>query len=180
MLKTQHYKQFIPGFSLDKVVVGAYYDEDMQRRIHRFKFVHNHVDRVYFETLFTRMKEEFPYNPDIIVYPPISLRDRIFRGSNHAKFLVEYFWPEKSIEIFCPFQKKFFTSHQSRRTRKERVAIRTEYLLNEEFRERLVGKKILLIDDVITTGYTAHTLGKLLKKAGAQEVVGCFLASEKI
>jgi len=42
------------------------------------------------------------------------------------------------------------------------------------------GKKILLIDDLITTGYTAHTLGKLLKKAGAKEVVGYFLTSEKV
>ncbi len=42
------------------------------------------------------------------------------------------------------------------------------------------GKKILLIDDLITTGYTAQTLGKLLKKAGAKEVVGYFLASEKV
>jgi predicted amidophosphoribosyltransferase len=33
------------------------------------------------------------------------------------------------------------------------------------------NKKILLIDDLITTGYTAHTLGKLLKKAGVKEVV---------
>ena len=79
MLKTEHYKRSIPSFSLDKVVVGTLYDEEMQRKIHRFKFVHNHVDRVYFETLFSQMKEEFPYTPDIIVYPPISLRDRIWR-----------------------------------------------------------------------------------------------------
>jgi predicted amidophosphoribosyltransferase len=91
MLKTEHYKQSISGFSLKKIVVGAYYDEDMQKRIHRFKFVHNHVDHVYFRELFARMKEEFPYIPDIIVYPPISFRDRIFRGPNHAKLLVEYF-----------------------------------------------------------------------------------------
>lgn len=47
-------------------------------------------------------------------------------------------------------------------------------------REMLKGKKILVIDDLITTGWTAHTLGKLLKKAGAKEVVGYFLASEKV
>lgn len=79
MLKTEHYKRFIPGFSLEKVVVGAYYDVELQRKIHRFKFVHNHVDSVYFRELFSRMKAEFPYVPDVIVYPPISLRDRIFR-----------------------------------------------------------------------------------------------------
>lgn len=79
MLKSEHYKRAIPGFSLDKVVVGVYYDEEMRRKIHRFKFVHNYVDRVYFQEIFASIKAEFPYSPDYIVYPPISLRDRIFR-----------------------------------------------------------------------------------------------------
>jgi predicted amidophosphoribosyltransferase len=82
--------------------------------------------------------------------------------------------------VVSPFHKKFFTSHQSRRTRNERSAVREEYSLSPQWEKSLKGKKILLIDDIITTGYTAHTLGKLLKKAGAQEVVGYFLTSEKI
>lgn len=178
MLKTEHYKHTIPSFSLDKVVVGALYDEEMQRKIHRFKFVHNYVDHVYFRQVFTHIKEEFPYKPDIIVYPPISLRDRIFRGKNHARLLAQYFgWCET---ILCPFSKKIFTSHQSRRTKIERMNIRNEYSFNQLFEKQIQGKKIVLIDDLITTGYTAHTLGKLLKKAGAKEVMGYFLASEKV
>lgn len=91
MLKTEHYKHTIPSFSLDKVIVGTFYDAEMQRKIHRFKFVHNRVDHVYFKELFVYMKEEFPYQADVIVYPPISLRDRIFRGPNHAHILAQYF-----------------------------------------------------------------------------------------
>lgn len=178
MLKTEHYKHAIPSFSLDKVVVGALYDEEIQRKIHRFKFVHNYVDHVYFRQVFARIKEEFPYQPDIIVYPPISLRDRIFRGQNHALLLAQYFGGQEMI--LCPFSKKFFTSHQSRRTKTERMNIREEYEFKQSFQKYIQGKKVILIDDIITTGYTAHTLGKLLKKAGAREVVGYFLASEKI
>lgn len=58
--------------------------------------------------------------------------------------------------------------------------IRQEYSLKENFRDKIKGKKIIIVDDLITTGYTAHTLGKLLKKAGAREVVGYFLSSEKV
>jgi competence protein ComFC len=178
MLKTEHYKRSIPSFSLEKVVVGAFYDEEMQKKIHRFKFVHNHVDRVYFQRLFLQIQEEYPYIPDIIVYPPVSLRDRIFRGPNHAKKLVEYF--ASNIPTLSPFYKSFFTSHQSRRTKQERIVVREEYSFLHKYSNMIQGKKILLIDDLITTGYTAHTLGKLLKKAGAIEVVWYFLASEKI
>lgn len=156
MLKTEHYKRYISSFSLDKVIVGALYDAEMQKKIHRFKFVHNHVDHVYFKEIFSHMKAEFPYQPDIIVYPPISLRDRIFRGPNHARILAQYF--SHDTQIFCPFSKKFFTTHQSRRTRKERYEIRHEYSLKISLQNFIRGKKIALIDDVITTGYTAHTL----------------------
>lgn len=179
MLKSEHYKNNIPRFSLEKVVVGAYYDEEMQRKIHRFKFVHNHVDRVYFEELFASMKQEFPYQPDIIIYPPISLRDRIFRWPNHAKILTKYFFPG-DIPVLSPFQKKFFTTHQSRRSKKERKGVRDEYVFDEKYRDQIKNKKILLIDDVITTGYTAHTLGSFLQKAGATEIVWFFLASERV
>ena len=157
MLKTEHYKRSIPSFSLDKVVIGALYDEEMQRKIHRFKFVHNHVDRVYFQSLFSQMQKEYPYIPDIIVYPPISLRDRIFRGPNHARKLVEYFGSHKILSL-SPFHKKFFTSHQSRRTKEERMAVRDEYSFIEKYKNQIEDKRILLIDDVITTGYTSHTL----------------------
>lgn len=179
MLKSEHYKRFISGFSLDKVVVGAYYDEAMSRRIHRFKFSHNYVDRVYFEELGAHIQAEYPYEPDIIVYPPISVWDRIFRGPNHALMLAKYLGT-KNIPILCPFYKKSFSGHQSRRSRAERATLRLEYSLDPRYKDQIKGKKILFIDDLITTGYTAHTLGKLLKKAGAKEVVGYFLASEKV
>jgi ComF family protein len=164
MQKTQHYKRYIPGFSLDVVVVGTDYDLDMQRRIHRFKYAHNPVDRVYFEELFAYMKEEYPCLPDIIVYPPISLRDRIFRGTNHAQLLAQYFRPA-GIQVLCPFRKKLFASHQSHKTKSDRKNIQDVYSLHEKWSDQVSGKKILLIDDLITTGYTAHILGKLLKKA---------------
>ena len=177
MLKTEHYKHSIPYFSLDRVAVGAQYDREMQRKIHRFKFVHNYVDRVYFREVFSHLQEEYPYTPDVVVYPPISLRDRILRGSNHAKKLADDIGIP--VPVLCPFYKKMFSSHQSRRTKKERNLIGEEYFFDKKFTNQIKDKKILLIDDLITTGYTAHFLGKLLKKAGAREVVGYFLASEK-
>ncbi len=60
MLKTEHYKRNIPDFSVDKVIVGGQYDELMQRKIRRFKFAHNYVDRVYFESLFLTATKEYP------------------------------------------------------------------------------------------------------------------------
>ncbi|MFI0219774.1 ComF family protein [Streptomyces lydicus] len=43
-------------------------------------------------------------------------------------------------------------------------------------RQSVRGKRILLFDDVFTTGATFHTVGKLLTEAGATEVRGLVLA----
>ena len=178
MLKTTHYTRAIPGFSLDQVIVGKYYDDDMRKRIHRFKFVHNHVDRVYFQEIFVSIQEEYPFDPDIIVYPPVGFFDRIIRVANHAKILAKYFLWKRKIPLLCPFSRKIFASHQSKKSRKERFSLESEYFWKDG--NDLSGKKIALIDDLITTGATAHFLGQLLKDHGATEVVGYFLASEKI
>lgn len=79
MDKLPIYRRQIADFSLDGVFVAALYDEDMQRKIHRFKFVHNRVDRVYFESLFSLLYEQNMTDFDVIIYPPVSLRDRILR-----------------------------------------------------------------------------------------------------
>ncbi|MFD9458738.1 ComF family protein [Streptomyces sp. NPDC059985] len=45
-----------------------------------------------------------------------------------------------------------------------------------ELQQSVRGKRILLVDDVFTTGATFHTVGKLLTEAGAAEVRGLVLA----
>lgn len=137
MLKTEHYKKHIADFSLDKVVVGGYYDELMQRKIRRFKFAHNYVDRVYFESLFSASIDEYAPKGDIIVYPPVSTLDWIIRGPNHAEKLAEYFSHVCDKPLLCPFKKKLFSGHQSRRTKKERASVRKEYLFDKKYKSRI-------------------------------------------
>lgn len=58
------------------------YDSEMQKKLHRFKFVHNHSDAADFRSLFqTTIQESGIKNPSdtVIIYPPISLKDRILR-----------------------------------------------------------------------------------------------------
>lgn len=82
MQKTRHYRKNISRFSLQDVFVAQAYNADMQKKLHRFKFAHNHIDEDYFMTLFDKIIEESGIKnltEHVLVYPPISFKDRIFR-----------------------------------------------------------------------------------------------------
>ncbi len=184
MQKTNYYKKSLAQFPLDEVYVGRLYDSSMQRKLRRFKFAHNTVDTAYFASIFRQLIAENALQSDesiSIVYPSISLKDRVFRGSNHAKSLAKLFGKELGVTvILCPFKKAFFAGHQSLRNKQQRKQVRSEYTFHQDSQDKIRGRDILLIDDIITTGQTAYTLGTLLKKAGARTIRGFFLSSHKV
>lgn len=185
MQKSNYYKLAIPWFALQGVYVWRLYDHLLQRKLHRFKFAHNTVDSTYFEAIFRELITEIPDHfrqNCVIVYPPISLKDRILRGPNHAKRLAKILVHclGNSAHSITPFYKNFFAGHQSRRCKTQRKKIVQEYRFNPSFQAAISQKNIIFVDDIITTGYTAYALGKLLKKNWSWEIVGIFLASHKI
>lgn len=185
MQKTNYYRSAIARFPLDGVFVGRLYDWVVQKKLRRFKFVHNTVDNVYFRSIFAELIEEsgiknMSHNY-IILYPPISLKDRIFRWPNHAKKLAKIFWNLLwTHSIVCPFHKNFFAGHQSQRNKSQRKQILAEYTLKRHIPQDLEGKEVIIIDDIITTGYTMYALWNLLKTLWVKKITWFFLASHKI
>ncbi len=62
-------------------------------------------------------------------------------------------------------------------TRHERIR-QMEHEFNVEDADKVVGKTILLVDDVLTTGSTIAAASKALKKAGAKEVIASIFAQK--
>lgn len=50
--------------------------------------------------------------------------------------------------------------------------------LGEEDAELLVGKKVLIVDDVVSTGESLIAVRKLVEKAGGIEAASCFVLAE--
>ena len=63
---------------------------------------------------------------------------------------------------------------QSKKSRSERIHIPQVFQINPQV--EIIGKHILLIDDIYTTGSTLRHAAKLLKESGAERIQSLTLA----
>jgi ComF family protein len=114
---------------------------------------------------------------DIIVTVPLHARRQRQRGYNQndtfARGLAEALdlpWSGKALK------RTQYTSSQTHKTRPERWA-NVEHVFQVNKPEIIQAKRVLLIDDVITTGATLEACAVSLLKAGCQKVSVCTIAA---
>ncbi len=114
--------------------------------------------------------------PELVLGVPLHPARRRSRSFDQAELLAE----SVARELACPLGRGVFvrtvnTPTLTRQTREERA--RTVKGAFEVRRSGLVrGRRILLVDDVMTTGATASECARVLRKAGAREVSVMVLA----
>lgn len=156
----------------DRVYSALLYEDVLKELIHAFKYKR----RIGLSKLFARfLKECINNNPDIIrkadlvTFVPLHngrLREREF---NQSKLLASKVSDEFKIPLTDTLDKVKSTRNQNELSRAERLVN-----LKDAFRIRpgadVMGKTVLLMDDVLTTGATLDQCAMVLKAAGAIEV----------
>ena len=111
------------------------------------------------------------YDADIIIPVPLSKRRRLERGFNQAEVLAQIIARKSGLELDKQsLARKIHTPmHRVAMDRKAReLTVQNAF---EVVRPKLIeNQKILLIDDVFTSGATASYCAKALKKKGADKV----------
>jgi len=125
--------------------------------------------------LAAKMAENSNLSFDVVTAVPLSKKRSLWRGFNQAEILARqvsknFGWP---ID-FGLIRRRHHNRPQVGLKAAERLA-NTKGIF--EFNQKqLKYKKILLIDDVITTGATMQECAKVLKAAGAEEIWGLVIA----
>ena len=124
------------------------------------------------KTLGAMMSDEFircGMEADIAVYVPMTEWEEKKRGFNQSERLAREVAERLKLPLLPALVKTKDTSSQKKLSRTERAEN-----LSGAFAciyEQVKDRKILLIDDVFTTGATANACTKALFKSGAAEVV---------
>jgi ComF family protein len=110
---------------------------------------------------------------DAVVPVPLYWRKRWTRGFNQAELLARLVAKRRGIPVWNALRRKRATATQAglaNAGRRRNVAGAFALKGNRSLAEKLAGKKILLIDDVMTTGATASACAAALKRGGAGSI----------
>ena len=115
------------------------------------------------------------YTNDFIIIPvPLSQKRLKWRGFNQAEEIAK----NLSIYLEIPILNNILiknkdTTFQSKLSNEER---KINLLNTFNCNENMENKKILLVDDIYTTGSTMEECSKVLKQSKAKEIIGITIA----
>ena len=146
------------------------YDDRMKDSLMKYKyFGRREYGRFYAKAMCLYAGKELErWKPDIIVPVPLHWKKQRMRGFNQAAFLAEQISKQTGIPADCTLVKKT----KKTKSQKKLDAAQRRNNLKEAFqvREEVNGKKILVVDDVYTTGSTMDAMASCLRVKGADKV----------
>lgn len=155
----------------------CYYSHEMKKIILKFKY---EADFYAGEELAHMMAQKISrINIDnvLLTYIPSSKGALRKRGFDQCEFLCRRICSETKMKYKKLLIKSSSVKEQKVLSRKERIEnLKDAFMVKED----LAGRKIIIIDDVITTGATLYYAKKALEEKGAQKVLLVAVAKSTI
>lgn len=148
------------------------YNEQMQRAVKNFKYRGELAGGTFFAD---EMAETYgawirKILPEVIIPVPIHKKRKRFRGFNQAACLAEQIGKRLGI----PVEADYLIRRENTTPQKELDSRARLYNLQKGFEvQNMSGKRyrrILLVDDIYTTGATLEACGMTLRRAGTEEI----------
>ena len=156
---------------LDSFTAVWYYEGNVRRSLLRYKFYNSRsFASGYGRLLAMKLLQTHPEGFDCLTWIPVSRLRKLRRGYDQVELLADAVGRELGMTPVPLLKKVRHTRPQSRLkdASKRRANVLGAY--REINRGEISGKRILLLDDILTTGSTAGEAARVLLTAGAKEV----------
>ena len=154
------------------------FDDNYQKLIHRFKYDKKiPLGKRLAQSLGKMVAPDRDFaNCDLVIPVPLHRARHRERGFNQSEILAD----GVSQAINLPLAKKILKRKKNTKdqtylnTQQRAENVRDAFVVTRP--ERINDKKVILVDDVITTGATLNECARMLKQAGAEKILGMTLA----
>lgn len=157
----------------------GFYGGILKSLILKFKYESNYNVGYLLANFLIEIIKESEIDIDIICYIPMIRKDERKRGFNQCKLIANEIGYNLNIPVSNCIKKVKHTKEQKKLTKEERIKNLIgafEVTSNEDIK----NKRVLLIDDVMTTGATIDECTKILKKSGVKEIIVLTIAKSNI
>lgn len=164
---------------LDSWTAVWYYKGYIRDSLRRYKFGRmRHYAPAYGRVLAMKLLTEYPDPFDVLTWVPVSRLRKLTRGYDQVELIAEAVGRELGMEPQVTLKKIRHNRPQSGLSGESRRRANVLGAYRVVNPETVAGKRVLLLDDVITTGATAGECARVLLTAGAGEVhCGCVAAA---
>ena len=157
-----------------------YYENHVRSSLLRFKF---HGRRGYargYASLLAEKLQDIHTRYDLIAWVPVSKWRKLKRGYDQVELIAHALCRELPITPVVCLKKIRHNPPQSgiASAAQRRANVLGAYTVPDP--KLVAGKRILLLDDIITTGATISECAKTLTAAGAKEVYGVAVAAARL
>jgi len=156
---------------LDSFAAVWYYEGRVRESLRRYKFRGARgYGAVYGRLLAMRLLEQAPGGYDVLTWVPVSALRRFRRGYDQVELLAYAVSRELGMVPVSTLKKIRHNPQQSRirDAARRRANVLGAYRVTDP--EAVRGKRVLLLDDILTTGATVGECARMLRMSGAQEV----------
>lgn len=161
----------------DECLSPLWYRGRVPEGIRRYKFEGGQIHSAVFGDFMAQcLKDRFDGAADLITWVPLSRKRRRERGYDQARLLAERVAVQSGLPSAALLEKARDTEVQSRLTEESarRANVQGAYRVLEG--ADVAGRRIILVDDVATSGATLSECAFCLRAAGAASVTALTLA----
>jgi ComF family protein len=117
------------------------------------------------------------FRADAVLPVPMHWAKRLLRGVNSPEFLADCLGRKLGVPVVRSLVRCRYTGPQKDLLPRERFRnVRDAFRLRRSDRQRWQGARLLLVDDILTTGATCSEVARLLKQSGAAAVAVAVVA----